>query len=118
LLPGTSFNAFRNSKRVLRGSVSSRQLLTKPFSPRRKRLKTSPLNAIIPFRDTAGMRQKRAGKHRWCQRLRQPEGECSIGDRRGVVNRQPRRACGGGEESPVGQMRGHVDHTHHDECQG
>lgn len=62
LLPGTSFDAFRNSKRVLRGSASSRQLLTKPFSPRRKRLKTLPVNAITPFRSawghTAGMRQK------------------------------------------------------------
>ena len=36
LLPGISFNAFRNSKRVLRGSAWSRQLITKPFLPRRK----------------------------------------------------------------------------------
>jgi len=64
---GISFNAFRNSKRVLRGSASLRQLLTKPFPPRRKRLKTSTVTQSPHSGargDTAGMRQKRTGEHR------------------------------------------------------
>ncbi len=58
LLPGTSFNAFRNSKRVLRGSAWLRQLITKPFLPRRKRAETSTVTQSPLF----GARGDAAGK--------------------------------------------------------